>query len=70
MCILFLTTNGNAKLGEYKLIVASNRDEFYNRPAKAATAWPDHDCVYGGIPILHVQLGFFFFFLFVCNVRC
>lgn len=48
MCILFLTTNGNAKVGEYKLIVASNRDEFFNRPAKAATAWPNHKNVFGG----------------------
>lgn len=49
MCILFLTTNGNAKLGEYKLIVASNRDEYFNRPAKAAAAWPNHKNVFGGI---------------------
>ncbi len=30
------------------LIAAANRDEFYNRPAAAAGAWPEHPQVYAG----------------------
>ncbi len=30
------------------LIAAANRDEFYDRPAAAAGAWPQHPKVYGG----------------------
>ncbi|KAJ6634722.1 Transport and Golgi organization protein 2 [Pseudolycoriella hygida] len=42
------TANGNPKAGGYKLIIASNRDEFYSRPASAAKEWRDNPFVYGG----------------------
>ncbi|KAM3963845.1 transport and golgi organization 2 isoform 2-T2 [Aphomia sociella] len=42
MCILF-TYNGAAnKDSEYSLILASNRDEFYDRPAKTMAEWSDN----------------------------
>ena len=36
MCILFLHLCDNPEPGGYRLIAASNRDEFYNRPTAAA----------------------------------
>lgn len=48
MCILFTFANGNPENGGYKLIVASNRDEFYSRPAAPAAAWDENPFVYGG----------------------
>lgn len=36
MCILFSYISKCVKPGEYKLILLSNRDEFFFRPAKAA----------------------------------
>lgn len=49
MCILFFVTNPNASLlGEYKLILAANRDEFYVRPALVAAPWKEYSHVFGG----------------------
>ncbi|GAB0088076.1 Transport and Golgi organization protein 2 [Sergentomyia squamirostris] len=50
MCILFFIANANPAEDGYKLILASNRDEFYGRPALVASAWTDHNhpYVYGG----------------------
>ncbi|XP_058454923.1 transport and Golgi organization protein 2 isoform X2 [Malaya genurostris] len=50
MCILFVYVNTNGKpiSGEYKLILASNRDEHFNRPAKAAAPWEENPHVIGG----------------------
>lgn len=33
---------------EYDLIVAANRDEFYQRPTQTAHWWPEDSAVYGG----------------------
>lgn len=33
MCILFVQVDPNPKEGGYRVIVASNRDEYYHRPA-------------------------------------
>jgi len=48
MCIIFSIVNPNPQPGGYKLIVASNRDEFYSRPASVAKEWTDNPFVYGG----------------------
>ncbi|KAJ8954254.1 hypothetical protein NQ318_005850 [Aromia moschata] len=40
MCILFVHTNPNPERGDYRLIVATNRDEHYERPA-ADAFWCD-----------------------------
>lgn len=48
MCILFFILNENAKGNEYKLILASNRDEFYARPALVAGRWQEDESVIGG----------------------
>lgn len=36
MCILFVHVHPEPKKGDYRLIVASNRDEYYDRPAATA----------------------------------
>ncbi|XP_053692988.1 transport and Golgi organization protein 2 [Sabethes cyaneus] len=48
MCILFIYVNADGKPGKYKLILASNRDEYYNRPAKVAGSWDESPHVIGG----------------------
>ncbi|HYC86282.1 MAG TPA: NRDE family protein [Chryseosolibacter sp.] len=45
MCLIFIALKQHPR---YKLIVAANRDEFYNRRTAAAGFWPDHPGVLGG----------------------
>ncbi|XP_077290222.1 transport and golgi organization 2 [Arctopsyche grandis] len=47
MCILF-AHSGGLLAGGYKLIFASNRDEFFKRPAESAAAWKEDATVIGG----------------------
>ncbi|XP_063989540.1 transport and Golgi organization 2 homolog [Diachasmimorpha longicaudata] len=48
MCILFIYRNPNATGKDYRLIVATNRDENYQRPTRAAYYWENHpDCLGG-----------------------
>lgn len=48
MCILFFIVNSNPLPHEYKLILASNRDEFYSRPTIPAAEWEEYEHVIGG----------------------
>lgn len=48
MCMLFFILNENAKGDEYKLILAANRDEFYQRPSVVAGPWKEDASVFGG----------------------
>jgi uncharacterized protein with NRDE domain len=45
MCLIFISLNQHPA---YKLLVAGNRDEFYNRPTQPADYWPDYPQVLGG----------------------
>jgi uncharacterized protein with NRDE domain len=45
MCLIFAALNSHAT---YKLIVAANRDEFYNRNTAPASYWADFPNVVGG----------------------
>lgn len=45
MCTIALAINAHP---EYKLIVISNRDEFYDRPTKEAHLWPPANQIIGG----------------------
>lgn len=45
MCLIFLSLNNHPT---YKLIVAANRDEFYQRKTAAADYWSDHPTILGG----------------------
>ncbi|KAG5884719.1 hypothetical protein JTB14_019842 [Gonioctena quinquepunctata] len=47
MCILFLYVDPNPTEGKYRLIVATNRDEYYRRPAR--TAFTDEENIIGGL---------------------
>ncbi|XP_067215512.1 transport and Golgi organization 2 homolog isoform X2 [Linepithema humile] len=48
MCISFIYRNPNATIKSYRLIVASNRDEIYKRPASSAHYWEKHPECLGG----------------------
>ena len=45
MCLIFLALKHHPK---YKLIVAANRDEFYDRKTARAAFWEDHPDILGG----------------------
>lgn len=45
MCLIFLSIHQHPT---YKLIVAANRDEFYNRQTSPADFWQDHPEILGG----------------------
>ena len=48
MCILFFYVNNNPPPDGYQLIVANNRDEFYDRPTKPAANWEGYPACIGG----------------------
>lgn len=45
MCLIFIALKDHSR---YKLIVAANRDEFYNRRTAPASFWKDYPIVLGG----------------------
>lgn len=45
MCLIFIALKSHSK---YKLVVAANRDEFYNRKTQAASFWSDHPQILAG----------------------
>ncbi len=45
MCILFFSYDQHPK---YRLVVAANRDEFFERPTAAAAPWSDHPDILAG----------------------
>jgi len=45
MCLIFISVNNHP---DYKLIVAANRDEFYERKTFPAHFWEDHTHIVGG----------------------
>ncbi len=45
MCLLLVSYNTHP---EYKLIIAANRDEFYNRPAEPAAYWKEYPLLLAG----------------------
>lgn len=49
MCILFIYRNPDANSDSYRLIVASNRDEHFERPTLVAHFWKDHPECLGGV---------------------
>ncbi|CAK9825397.1 Transport and Golgi organization 2 homolog [Anthophora retusa] len=48
MCILFIYRNPDANSESYRLIVVSNRDEDFKRPALPAHYWVNHPQCFGG----------------------
>lgn len=47
MCIVFISSVQHMN-GGYRLIIASNRDEYYNRPTLPADYWEEDRNVIGG----------------------
>jgi len=45
MCLILFSLRQHTT---YKLILAANRDEFYNRKTETASYWPDHPEILGG----------------------
>jgi uncharacterized protein with NRDE domain len=45
MCLIFLSINQHPN---YKLVIAGNRDEFYNRKTATAQFWNDYQHIIGG----------------------
>lgn len=45
MCLIFISVQNHPK---YKLVIAANRDEFYQRKTAAADYWKDHPEILGG----------------------
>nr|XP_022907777.1 transport and Golgi organization protein 2 [Onthophagus taurus] len=54
MCILFIYINPNPEPGQFRLIIASNRDEFYNRPSQIISKSND---VIGGRDLFEGRKG-------------
>uniref|UniRef100_A0A8W7PTE8 Transport and Golgi organization protein 2 n=1 Tax=Anopheles coluzzii TaxID=1518534 RepID=A0A8W7PTE8_ANOCL len=48
MCILFVYVDDGSVAGRYRLVLASNRDELYARPAKLAAPWEENARIIGG----------------------
>ncbi|EDW07048.1 transport and Golgi organization protein 2 isoform X2 [Drosophila mojavensis] len=51
MCVIFFCANSQPNANGYKLILASNRDEFFARDTQTAAKWSNGDHVYGGIDL-------------------
>ncbi|KRF82248.1 transport and Golgi organization protein 2 isoform X1 [Drosophila virilis] len=51
MCVIFFYANSQPNANGYKLILASNRDEFFARDTQTAAKWTNADHVYGGIDL-------------------
>ncbi|XP_022831660.1 transport and Golgi organization protein 2 [Spodoptera litura] len=48
MCILFIYNGNNDSKSDYSLILASNRDECYDRPSQNMGPWFEDPSVFGG----------------------
>lgn len=49
MCIVFIFRNPDADSDSYRLILTSNRDEYFKRPALLAHYWKNHPECLGGM---------------------
>ncbi|KAL9886341.1 transport and golgi organization 2 isoform 1-T1 [Glossina fuscipes fuscipes] len=57
MCVIFFYVNSSPQNGGYKLILASNRDEFYARDTKPAGTWISNEYVYGDFLGIDLEPG-------------
>ena len=66
MCLLFVYLNDEESSGGYRLILANNRDEEWDRPTKQLQFWTDHtDCISGryDFTMKYVLTKYMFIFL-------
>jgi uncharacterized protein with NRDE domain len=48
MCILFYHAKKLSVPGKFRVIIISNRDEFYKRPTASGHFWKENSNVFGG----------------------
>lgn len=51
MCLLLLFVSASAEPGKYRLILATNRDEYMERPAKPADFWERNGEILAGVDL-------------------
>lgn len=52
MCIIFISSVQHMN-GGYRLIIASNRDEYFDRPTLSANYWAENQNIIGGKTLFH-----------------
>lgn len=52
MCIVFIYNGKDDVKSDYRFILVSNRDEYYNRPAQPLDPWTENPNVYGGMGLI------------------
>ena len=57
MCIAFMSISDDPRKDGYKVIIAANRDEFYNRPTKELDWWDDSPDVISGVDLFPGKEG-------------
>jgi uncharacterized protein with NRDE domain len=55
MCLILFALQHDAR---YPLVVAANRDEFYDRPSEAMHVWPEFPFLLGGKDLVHGGMWF------------
>jgi uncharacterized protein with NRDE domain len=48
MCIIFINVNSKGEEGDFSFILASNRDEYYDRPTQNFGPWLEDHETFGG----------------------
>lgn len=69
MCVIFFYANSQPGTNGYKLILASNRDEFFARNTQTAAKWSNADHVYGGASTRPTLAIYHIYYLYIIIKR-